>query len=248
MSESYDLAKAGFDAAMQPLADIINKIAGPAAEELGLTFQDHVKMFRLKRQIRLLQKTKAILDRECVEPRRVPLKLLAAILDNATLEEDDYLQDMWAALLANNAMGNGLETIFSEILRQLSPADAHLLRSCFHEVMSSPMNRETGRFLILESLQQWIENLRKERTDIPLSDLSLENLKRLGLISVGGISVNGIGGEPRLTEIGLQLMYACEDPAAIQAAEHEISKDHLVAHMRKNHPGSKRHNRAFYIR
>src|ERR1035437_644775 len=233
---------------MQPLADIINKIAGPAAEELGLTLQDHVKVFRFKRQIRLLQKAKEILDREGVEPRRVPLKLLAAIMDNGTLEEDDSLQDMWAALLANNAMGNSLETIFGEILRQLSPADARLLRNCFHEVMSSPTNRETGRFLVSESLQQWVADLRRERIDIPLSDLSAENLKRLGLISMAGIAVNGVGGEPRLTEIGLQFMYACEDPAAIKAAEDEISKDPLVAHMRKRHPDSKRHNRPFYIR
>lgn len=207
-----------------------------------------MKLFRLRRHIRLLQKAKEILDREGVEPRRVPLKLLAPILDNATLEEDDSLQDMWAALLANNAMGNGLETIFGEILRQLSPADAYLLRNCFHEVMSSPMNRESGRFVILESLQQWIDDLRKERVDIPLSDLSAENLKRLGLISFDGVFVNGLGGEPRLTEIGLQFMYACDDPAAIEAAEHEISKDHLVAHMRKRHPNSKRHNRSFYVR
>ena len=169
-----------------------------------------MKLFRLRRHIRLLQKAKEILDREGVEPRRVPLKLLAPILDNATLEEDDSLQDMWAALLANNAMGNGLETIFGEILRQLSPADAYLLRNCFHEVMSSPMNRESGRFVILESLQQWIDDLRKERVDIPLSDLSAENLKRLGLISFDGVFVNGLGGEPRLTEIGLQFMYACD--------------------------------------
>lgn len=248
MSESYDLARAGFDAAMRPLADIVDKIAGPMAEELGLTLQDHVKVFRLKRQIRLFQKVKEILDREGVEPGRVPLKLLAAIMDNATLEEDHSLQDMWAALLANNAMGNSLETIFGEILRQLSPADARLLRNCFHEVMSSPMNRETGRFLILESLQTWMDELRQERTDIPLSSLSVENLQRLGLVSMEGVSINGVGGEPRLTEIGLQFMYACEDPAVIKAAEDEISKDRLVAHVRKHHPDSKRYNRSFYIR
>ena len=169
-------------------------------------------------------------------------------MHNATLEEDDSLQDMWAALLANNAMGNSLETIFGEILRQLSPADAYLLRSCFREVMSSPMNRETGRFLILESLQSWMDEQRKEPNDIPLSHLSVENLQRLGLISTGGISVNGVGGEARLTEIGLQFMYACEDPVAIKAAEDQISKDRLVAHMRKHHPDSKRFGRSFYVR
>src|SRR5437879_3494652 len=155
MSNEFDLAKGGFDAAMAPFAELLQKIAGPAAEEIGLTLQDHVKFYRMKRRIRLLQKTKDFLDQLGIEPRRVPLKLLATIVDNATLEEDDSLQDMWAALLANSASAKSVEAAFPEILRQLSPADAHLLKSCFQEVMRSPIDRAGGFFYIKRAIQEW---------------------------------------------------------------------------------------------
>lgn len=222
MSETYDLAKAGFEAAMAPFAEMLQKIGGPAAEEIGLCLQDHVKVFRLKRQIRLLQKTKEILDNAGIEPRRVPLKLLGTIVDNATLEEDDSLQDMWAALLANNALGNGHEAIFPEILRQLSPADAYLLRSCFKEVLDSPVNLGKCHFVISGSLQKWNADIKNRRDDIPISPLTVENLKRLGLISLANIYINNIGSAPELTRIGFQFMCACEDPAVIKAAEENI--------------------------
>ena len=57
MSEEYDLAKAGFDSALAPMIGLIEKIAGPASEEIGLTLRDSVRVFRLKRQVRLFQKT-----------------------------------------------------------------------------------------------------------------------------------------------------------------------------------------------
>ncbi|MCU1268796.1 MAG: hypothetical protein JWN74_90 [Acidobacteriaceae bacterium] len=131
MEEDRELVKAGFEAVLKPLTDLLDKIAGPAAEEVGLTFQDSVRTFRLKRQIRLMQRAKEMIDRSGLTPRRVPLKLLLPIFENASIEEDDELQDRWAALLANNAGGNYMATVFPELLRQLSSGDACLLRMCF---------------------------------------------------------------------------------------------------------------------
>lgn len=226
----YEMVKAGAEAAMQPFADLIEKMAGQPAEEIGLMLRDHVKAFRLKRQIRLLRKTKQYLDEAGIEPGRVPLKQLCSILDNATLEEDDSLHDMWAALLANNALGKNHEVIFPETLRQLSPADAHLLKNCFQEVMRSPIDRPGGFFYIKRAIQEWNDalNRRSVTTSYPISGLSVENLTRLGLISSNGVVVNGVGDERWLTKIGYALMYACEDPIEIKKAEEQLFKDPRV--------------------
>jgi len=82
---------AGLDAALKPFSDLIMKIAGPAADEIGLTLQDHVRVFRLKRQLRLLERVKEMLaDRE---PQRVPLKIIEEIVEHGSVEESDDLQD-----------------------------------------------------------------------------------------------------------------------------------------------------------
>ena len=226
-----DLAKAGAEAAMQPFAELIQKIAGPAAEEIGLTLRDHVRFFRMKRRVRLMERTDEFIKKKGIEPHRVPLKMLATVVENATLEDDDSLQDMWAALLANAATAEQRpEVMLAEILRQLSPADAHLLKNCFQEVMRNPIDRPGGFFYIKRAIQEWNDalNRRPVTTDYPISGLSVENLTRLGLISSNGVVVNGVGDERWLTKIGYALIYGCEDPAEIKKAEEQLFKDPRV--------------------
>src|SRR5471030_801357 len=50
--------KAGLEVVFQPVADLIQKIAGPAAEEFGLTLKDYARVVRLKRQVRLWHRWK----------------------------------------------------------------------------------------------------------------------------------------------------------------------------------------------
>jgi hypothetical protein len=41
---------------LDPIADLITRIAGGAADEIGLTLRDSVKVYREKRQYQLLEK------------------------------------------------------------------------------------------------------------------------------------------------------------------------------------------------
>ena len=50
-SNDAAIVKAGVEAAMKPVVDVIDKIVGPAAEELGHTLQDTVRVFRLQRRV-----------------------------------------------------------------------------------------------------------------------------------------------------------------------------------------------------
>src|SRR5438270_2292499 len=98
MADEDKLVKAGVEAALKPFADLLEKLAGPAAEEIGLTLKDHVRVFRLKRRLRLLARVQEMLAGSNLEAHRVPLKILGPIIENATVEDDDDLQDKWAAL------------------------------------------------------------------------------------------------------------------------------------------------------
>ena len=102
MTDEDSLLKSGIESVMKPISDLIDEIAGPAAEELGLTLQDSVRVYRAKRELRLFQKTKEILDHFGSLPGRVPLKALLPIIEHGSIEEDDDLQDRWAALLGKH--------------------------------------------------------------------------------------------------------------------------------------------------
>jgi Abortive infection alpha len=104
-------------------------VAGPAAEEIGLTLQDSIKVYRAKRQYRLFEKMRDFVREAGYEPRHIPLKILLPSMDYASVEEDEGLHTAWATLLANAADPNieSISAAFPEILRQMSPHEARLL-------------------------------------------------------------------------------------------------------------------------
>jgi Abortive infection alpha len=108
----------------------LEKVAGPAAEELGLLLQDKVRLYRFKNQVKMLDKARAILKEAGISPSVVPLRSLLPILEGAALEDNEYLADKWAALLANAAAdetGGNSHPSFPHILSELSPNDARFL-------------------------------------------------------------------------------------------------------------------------
>jgi len=153
------------------------------------------------------------------EAQQVPLKILIPIIQNASLEEDDDLQNRWAALLANNASGDYVETAFPEILRQLSSADAHLLRMCFHEVLHFMEASEAAPWSgsIDQSISKWKATLVEPLSPAsPVSDLSEENLTRLGLMERNDTTVNFTSQHDRLSQVGYTFARACEDPSEMR--------------------------------
>jgi hypothetical protein len=192
MTDEDSLVKSGFEAVMKPISDLIEKIAGPAAEELGLTLQDSVRVYRAKRQLRLLQKTQEMLDGFKAQPQRVPLKALLPIIQHGSNEEDDGLQDRWAALLANIAVRGLTIPAAPDILRQLTPYDVLLLQMCYDTIEAlkfhgpGPMPIESTPQDT--TIEKWKIALREHGIDAgrygdcDVWDLTIDNLVRLGLL------------------------------------------------------------------
>lgn len=134
MSDILGVGKA-VEKLLDPLADLIKRVAGPAADEIGLCVQDSIRVYRANRQYQLLQKMSSYIEQAGFRPNRVPLKLLLPALDYASVEEDEDLHSKWAALLSNAAKPDADEVpaAFPDILRQLSPRDAALLFALHHE-------------------------------------------------------------------------------------------------------------------
>lgn len=189
MADEDKLVKAGIEAALKPFTDLLEKLAGPAAEEIGLTLKDHVRVFRLKRQLRLFERVKTMLQDVEVEPKKVAIKLLVPIIENASVEEDDFLQDKWAALLANTARDStSIHPSFLETLRQLNSMEAILLDVIWERARDRefdnhhPSEQES---MVEMSAMRRIANLTKE----DINDISTNfrqmvvtnNLMRMGL-------------------------------------------------------------------
>jgi hypothetical protein len=229
MADDADLVKAGVqgmvEGALAPFSDLLRKLAGPGAEELGLTIQDSVLVFRMRRQVRLFERVKHMLSEAGAEPNRVPLKMLTPVIEGACLEEDDELQDRWAALLANVAVSGDSRVAYAEVLRQLSRPEVLLLRMAFyylfpHGTHKFGVNSNSLRGVI----KKWKHVLSKEQgrsesdpESIRAWVAALEAAARLGLIK-------GRGDDYALTDFGFCLARACEEPATIGMAYRKLAE------------------------
>jgi len=112
----------------------------PAETIIGI-LTDRLKFTRWRRQVRLLEQAEKILRSRNLQGRLLPVspKLALPILENATLEEDDALQDLWVRLLVaatDPAVQPRVRIAFVDVIKQLESIDARVLNYCYERAQS----------------------------------------------------------------------------------------------------------------
>lgn len=102
--------------------NFLGKLIVPSVEEAGLLIKENVTFWRFKNQVRTLTKAHEYCLKNGITPKSISLKLLCPLLENASLEEDDFLQDKWAILLSNlvDSSQNIENHVFPFLLGQIS--------------------------------------------------------------------------------------------------------------------------------
>jgi hypothetical protein len=165
--------KTGIEQMLLPLQKLVDKLLGPAATEVGLSLSDSLKVWRFKRQIRLLQEVKRLLDQSGQDIKPIATRLFFPALEAASIEDDDEMQTRWAALLANEAISVGpVHPSFIDILKQLAPGDARLL----DRISDSCTSTNT------HTIQWWMISPRSQPEQRERDQGAIGNLVRLGLV------------------------------------------------------------------
>lgn len=109
-------------------------VGRPLEQAMGI-INDRLSYTRWANQLRLMQRADALRKEAGIaELRPLPFKLAIPLLEAAAIEDDAYLQDMWAKLLVNSA--NPAKDIeitrsYISILEQLTPFTARLLEMIY---------------------------------------------------------------------------------------------------------------------
>lgn len=215
-----EIAKAtgkGIDAVREAGGFIARYVAGPLEEGFGI-LHDRLKYVRWERQVRFMQKADQFLtDAGIPAPTRgVPLKIAIPLLQAASIEDDDGLQDRWAALLVNAANANSgvdVHRSFVEILSQISPLEAKILDALY----SLPFESARHSGITTDTLPSSARILAEKEDPHPQpSDeiaLALGNLVRVGCLKVpttwsGGETFSSVNP----TMLGREFVRACTAP------------------------------------
>jgi abortive infection alpha-like protein len=127
-----DPVNAALAKALESVADLLQRIAGPLADEVGDSFAISYRPYRVKLGLRALQKTQRMLKEAGIGPQAVPPRLFLPMVEAASIEDDEDLHTRWAALLANAATSPDLvHPSYIEVLKQLTPVEARLLDALY---------------------------------------------------------------------------------------------------------------------
>jgi hypothetical protein len=180
--------------ATQKLGGFVSKIINEPLEAVVGILTDRLQHIRAERQLRLVDRWREIISQRRLEGtlRIVPPKLALPIIENASLEEDDELQDLWANLLASAVDPNfnkPIRTAYVDIIKELEVIDVHVLNFIYWDYMDWRKKREASGFvdrIFLSPIRHGVnKNQIVERLsiDTDIYETSIDNLMRVRCIA-----------------------------------------------------------------
>ncbi len=191
----------------------------PIEDAVGI-IGDRLRFLRWERQVRLSDKVNEILEQRGVkETRAVPPKIALSILENASLEGNDELQDLWANLLANSMDINFTEEIryaYLEIIKSVTSLDVRMLYTLYNSLSEQRIDWNNITHYSVNK-QQICEALSISPQDYEISIYNLFRVQCLApAIIKGGVKM---GSEPLtiykgtdavvMTPLGKNFIEAC---------------------------------------
>ena len=117
------------------LGQFFARVMGESIDATCGMLADTMKYKRWERQIKLVEKAERLINEKDLSDRSVPIspKLALPIFQNASLEEDEFLHDLYAKLLVTSIdpKVQTRRTAFAEIIRQLEPLDVKILQAMY---------------------------------------------------------------------------------------------------------------------
>jgi len=122
MPTEINIKSTTIEKSLELVRGLAEKLLGPAIEEIGFLLSDKVKNYRSKNGVDVLVKTKKIIESKNIDVQQIPLKILIPLLENASLEDDEKIQDKWAFMISNlaNSKQKLQNQIFPYLLNQIS--------------------------------------------------------------------------------------------------------------------------------
>lgn len=222
-----DLSTEAVKQGLQQVGDIMRRISGPLADEIGEGMGVVARHYRYRLAVKMYQKTERMLINAGIDPHAVPPRLFLPMIENASMQDDEDLHTRWAALLANAATSpDSVHPSFIEVLRQLTPKDAKLLDDLYDSCVT-----KGGR-----GVQPWVRTITYAERERRMAEgenpqEQFENLTRLGLIdteyelddnkikvkfarSSGRAKVDAkLDSDDYLTDFAFRFVRACRAPA-----------------------------------
>lgn len=196
MSKELNIKSSTIEKGLELAKDFLEKLISPTIEEVGLLLSDNIKYFRFKNQVKILLKAKLYVEKNNISLKEIPIKILVPLLDKASLEDEETLQDKWSNMLVNmvDSDTNFQNQIFPHILSQLSLEEYEALQEVLQKEKELEIKQdELEKMVVLnddkyyfkpetKKLKAEINKIEQNGFWISIEEFELANITRLGLI------------------------------------------------------------------
>ncbi|MFK3872286.1 Abi-alpha family protein [Pseudoalteromonas rhizosphaerae] len=166
----------------------LSRICLPAAEEFGFLLRDKVSAWRSKNAVAIANKAQKLLENQVqglvlsAHPR-----IIYSSIENGSWAEDDFMQNLWAGLLASSCTPDGKDEsnlILIGLLSQLTSSQAKIIT---HVCSIAKTYKSKSGFIACDFIQIEADELIQISgiTDIHQLDRELDHLRGLELINEG---------------------------------------------------------------
>lgn len=205
--------------ALEKGIDLIKEFLSPLItkplNEVGELFSDTIKVWRVKNQIRNIEKVKAIVEKEGITTKAINMKVLFPYLDAVALEDDETLQDMWSNLFVNyiDSEKNLTTHVYPEILRQLSSTEIKIIQSTrlgYRRIYKNSTLEDSTYYSEVEILNLARLGIMEEIITLEDNKRQLSHIHRRNDNNVSDLNFTyKRTGYYRITEFGISFLEAC---------------------------------------
>ena len=191
------------EALNEPVREFLQSVTGLQDGEASQLFVDRARWLRLEQAAEIVERARIQLENAGAKPRKISPKLLVAILEGASLEDDEDQREMWAGMLASVAAGTPLGVQYPKLLAEIGSDEIRILKAA----CGSPLNTEIADGERLRSRLRMPEKR---------YHVAMDNLFRLRLfipLVPDRARPATQYRNPCLTPTGVQLMKVCRGPS-----------------------------------
>jgi len=196
MAKEINIKSSTVEKGLELAKEFLGKLISPTVEELGLFISDNIKFLRFKNQVKILLKAKKYIEEKNITLKEIPIKILVPLLEQASLEDDEKLQDKWSNMLVNMADSetNMQNQVFPYILSQLSIEEYDALVTVLKREKDLSTKQEMLSKLAIslndkyyfkpatKELRKEIEQIEQDGFWLAIEGFEVANVARLGLI------------------------------------------------------------------
>ncbi len=168
--------------AIKKLSPWIGRVIGEPIGVLADVLVEGLNLYKAERAVLLNERWVAfMLEHGITEPRPVPLRFAIPIIENASIEENDTLFDLWTNLLvagSNPDQPGSIKAAFIGIIQGMDPLDAKVLDVVFRGMAPRGIDITTFSFVTRQLIKYIHENWSDEISEADIL-VSIENLMRL---------------------------------------------------------------------